>query len=69
MLLGFGLLGTILKHRGHLEDDAELGFRLIVGIPFFILLGNLPAMFLQVADGVSKLKQQKTRDTEPSNRG
>jgi hypothetical protein len=67
ILLGFGLLGTILKHRGHLADDAKLGFWLMVGIPLFVILGNLPAMFLQVADGIRILKRQKTRDAEPGN--
>ena len=59
VLAGFGILAAILKRRGHLPDDPVLFFWIIIGIPVFVLVANLPGICLRIADGIKKVRHRK----------
>ena len=59
-IVGAGAVAIWAKHMGVSSDNPRMAFGLILALPVVILLAHLPALIIQIGDGVKKLKDSNT---------
>jgi hypothetical protein len=70
VLVGAGAFAVWAEFSGMIADDIRLTFVFMLLLPVLLLFAQVPALILQIGDGVSKMRHSKQdgSQNQPSHR-
>jgi hypothetical protein len=64
IILGTGSFCLWAQRIGVLNDDYRIRIAFMIGMPFMILFANIPALILEISDGIEKFNSNRKMNSQ-----